>query len=82
MRCDAFFSARVHTRDTKRGMFGPLLYCGQDFHDVSLADMTILDDQEGAESPVPSAMSPPVDYQAKAQAAKQFGISRAERAWR
>ena len=55
-----------------------------DIVNVRLADidMSILSDQDGEVSPESGAMTPPVDYQAKARVAQRFGISRAEQAWR
>lgn len=54
-----------------------------DLINVSLAGMNVLDDDEdGGESPGSGAMTPPVDYQAKAKVAQRFAFSRAEKAWR
>lgn len=59
-----------------------------DMINVSLANMMdqdggdSLDDEDGGDSPDSGAASPAVDYQARAQLAQRFGISRAERAWR
>lgn len=50
--------------------------------EVSLANMSVLDDDEYLDSPDSGAMTPPVDYFAKARLADRFGVSRAERAWR